>query len=271
MLTYPLLTLDWDMIGRKARDVKLVASVVGWQLLFTPILVWGFCWVIDPPPDFHYMMLMAAAAPPVVSVTVFSAIVRLRPELALIAVVATFLPLPVSLLILDTILPGFSIAVDLGGFAIRVALFIGLPFLIACIARRFLGPERLERGRGVISGFAMLNLIVFGIGIMDGVGLRVLQDPYYVLTVLLLAFAMNLGMQAATALAFLWRSPAEAFTLGMCAGYRNMGVMWGISGGIGGPDFFLYVGMAQIPMYVLPALAGPVYRKLMGRSADGVA
>ena len=48
------------------------------------------------------------------------------------------------------------------------------------------------------------------------------------------------------------------------AGYRNLGM---IAAGTAEPEFLLFVGIGQVPMYTLPALGHPVYRRLLARAA----
>jgi hypothetical protein len=36
-----------------------------------------------------------------------------------------------------------------------------------------------------------------------------------------------------------------------------------LTAGIAGPDMWLYVAMAQFPMYILPMLTNPLYRRLL--------
>jgi hypothetical protein len=41
-----------------------------------------------------------------------------------------------------------------------------------------------------------------------------------------------------------------------------MALMLVLMAGAVGPDFGLYVAMAQIPIYLLPSLGAPIYRRL---------
>jgi BASS family bile acid:Na+ symporter len=59
----------------------------------------------------------------------------------------------------------------------------------------------------------------------------------------------------------------QALTMGLSSGYRNMAIMLVLTAGIAGPDMWLYVAMAQFPMYILPMLTNPLYRRFLG--ADG--
>jgi bile acid:Na+ symporter, BASS family len=58
----------------------------------------------------------------------------------------------------------------------------------------------------------------------------------------------------------------RAASIGLMSGNRNMGLMLGLAGGLGSGDLLLYLAVAQVPIYLSPLLAGPVYRRLCGPS-----
>jgi BASS family bile acid:Na+ symporter len=85
----------------------------------------------------------------------------------------------------------------------RLAIFIGGAFATALVIRWLAGAERLTRLGGPISGVAVLMLIVFGIGVVDGVTETFLTQPGRVLLFALCAFIANFGLQAVGGLVFL--------------------------------------------------------------------
>ncbi len=110
-------------------------------------------------------------------------------------------------------------------------------------------------------------LLTFGIAVMDGVTARLLADPATVLVFVAAAFAVNIVMQLLGAAAFLWLGRQAALSIGLTSGYRNMGLMLVLTAGIAGPDMALFVAMAQLPMYMLPALMHPLYRRVIAAAA----
>ena len=42
-----------------------------------------------------------------------------------------------------------------------------------------------------------------------------------------------------------------------------MGMVLVLTGGLLGPDFALYVAMAQIPMYLMPVIVRPIYGRYL--------
>ena len=79
---------------------------------------------------------------------------------------------------------------------------------------------------------------------------------------LVAAVVFNAGLQALGALAFRGRGRLGALTVGLVLGNRNMALMLVLMAGVVGPDFGLYVAMAQLPIYLLPSLGTPIYRRL---------
>ncbi len=51
--------------------------------------------------------------------------------------------------------------------------------------------------------------------------------------------------------------------MGLISGNRNTALILVLTGSFVGPDLGLYVAMAQIPIYLLPLLAKPLYGRLL--------
>ena len=54
-----------------------------------------------------------------------------------------------------------------------------------------------------------------------------------------------------------------ALTMGLASGYRNMAIMLVLTAGMAGPDMWLYVAIAQFPIFIMPMLTNPIYRRLL--------
>jgi len=70
--------------------------------------------------------------------------------------------------------------------------------------------------------------------------------------------ATSLGLGAVTALLFGRAGRAAALALAVSAGSRNLGLMIAAAGGAVPDLTWLYVAMAQFPIYLLPYLLTPV-------------
>jgi BASS family bile acid:Na+ symporter len=157
----------------------------------------------------------------------------------------------------------------------RLAVFVGGAFVVALVIRWLAGNERVTRLGGPISGIAVLMLIVFGIGVVDGVTETMLMQPGRVLLFALCAFIANFGLQAIGGLLFLGLVRAgtldrrQALTTALATGNRNLAVLVAVLGDNADADLLLFLAVNQFPMYFVPVLLGPIYRRLLRRENDG--
>ena len=94
---------------------------------------------------------------------------------------------------------------------------------------------------------------------MSDIGINITWQAI-VLGMIALAFATTLALGVTTALVF-WRAGRTvALTLALSAGLRNLGVMIAATGGRVPELTWLYVAMAQFPVYLLPHLLKTVRR-----------
>jgi len=57
-------------------------------------------------------------------------------------------------------------------------------------------------------------------------------------------------------------------TVGFCGGNRNMGILLAVLPAATAADTLMFFAVAQIPMYVLPALLAPLYRVILHDRRD---
>jgi BASS family bile acid:Na+ symporter len=69
-------------------------------------------------------------------------------------------------------------------------------------------------------------------------------------------------MLIATALVFARAGRQRALALALSAANRNMGLMLAATGGTLPPLTWLYMGLAQFPIYLMPQLLLPLARRL---------
>jgi BASS family bile acid:Na+ symporter len=87
------------------------------------------------------------------------------------------------------------------------------------------------------------------------------------LTVLVYAtttLAASLGLQMASFIAFSWAERPVAATIGLLGGNRNMAVVWANLGTAATPELMLFFALMQLPIYALPILLAPLYRRIAG-------
>ena len=164
---------------------------------------------------------------------------------------------PMALELLD-----LELDLSLLEFSLRLGIVVTIAFSAAWIGRRVLGPERLARNSAILDGLAVISLFMFVVGVFDGVWDMTVANPWHVVGATALSFAFNIGLQVASAALF-WRLGRRvALSIGLMSGNCNMGLVLITLADRAEPDVIMYFAVAQIPMYVLPALLTPIYRRL---------
>jgi BASS family bile acid:Na+ symporter len=262
LMTVSLLRLDWPALGRSLRApaAALVAAV--WLLVLTPLLAWILALALGLPAGLTTALVLNGAAPALIAAIPIALLVGLDAPLVVALVVITTLALPVTLMPVLLWLLDLAGALDLGAFFLRFAVYIVAPFAIAGILRARLGTARIESRAVSLDGVNVVLLVLCALGLMDGVTAEVLARPGRMFGFLVAAVVFNAGFQVLGALVFRGRGRLGALTVGLALGNRNMALMLVLMAGTAGPDFGLYVAMAQLPIYLLPSLGAPIYRRL---------
>ncbi len=262
LMTVSLLHLDWSALGRGLRAPAAACAVALWMLVLTPLLAWSLALALGLSPSLTTALVLNGAAPGLIAAIPIAQLVGLDAPLVVGLVVVTTLALPVTLMPVLLWLLDLAGALDLGAFLLRFALYIVAPFAVAGILRAWFGAARIKAHGTALDGINVILLVLCALGLMDGVTAEVVARPGKMLGILVAAVVFNAGLQALGALAFRRRGRRGALTVGLVLGNRNMALMLVLMAGIAGPDFGLYVAMAQLPIYLLPSLGAPIYRRL---------
>ena len=107
--------------------------------------------------------------------------------------------------------------------------------------------------------------LVLAVGVMDGVTARLMAEPAHVFAFLAVAFAANLALQLAGGLATSWTGRKAALSAAYSSGTRNSGILLAMLPSGADFDIFLFFAVAQPPIFVLPAMMRPFYRRMVGR------
>ena len=255
--------IDMTSIREVLGRGRMLAGICVWQLAAIPPLTAVACTLVPVSVEVRTAMIASACAGPLFSSPAFARMFGLDDTLMTAIVVLTTLLMPISLLGYGHLLLDVQLQLDLSAFAWRLFLFIILPFALARLIRHALGPDGLLRATPLMAWVVLSGLAVFALSVMDGVAARFVESPGLLASFLVAAFAFNVASQVTTAAAFWWAGPSVAWTAALASAYRNMALVLALSGGILGKDFQIYVGVAQIPMYVLPLVLTPLYRRLL--------
>jgi BASS family bile acid:Na+ symporter len=263
LLFFALLRIDWSELGRHLSRPMVAALLCAWFLVVTPLLVYLAVTALGVESGLATALILAAACPPIVSGPAMALVLRLDAPLMLVSVVSASLLAPFTVVVISSHLTDIDLAIDPPALFLRLAALIGGCVLAAMTARRWLGATRLARGRQGFDLVSMLLLLVFAVAIMDGVTRLVAEDPRHVLAYVAAAFITNVALQLLGAAAAPALGRRAALTVGFASGNRNMGLLLAVLPAGSAPEAMLFFAVAQLPIYMLPALLAPVYRRLL--------
>jgi bile acid:Na+ symporter, BASS family len=262
-----MLAVDWPALVSHLRRPFMVAMVLAWAMIGAPILTAAGIAYAGLPVPLGKALVVWSASPPLIAVPAVAALLGLDPALALLVMVAgTFLtPLTLPPLVLGLI----GVRLDIGILALtgNLAVFILGAAALAAVARRLIGPARITAHKFEVNGLAVLLLLLFVVAVMDGVARIVLARPGEVLLYAAAAMVTSLVLQAVSYAVFARLERRAALTAGLIGGNHNIAVVWASLGAGAAHDLVLFLAIVQFPIFVLPALVGPIYRRLAGAPA----
>lgn len=265
MLVFSLLRLQPAAILAAARSPGRVLPVVGFVLLLSPAIGQAGVTLLDLERWFGAGVVVAivvwTASPPLVSVTALAAILGLDGALSLMAMTLGGLLMPLTLPPLVLSLIGLDLHIGVGELMLRLVGMLILAGVAAVAIRAAVGETRIQRYSEAIDGGFVLIMLIFAVAVMDGVTAAAIADPAKVAGMVALVFAVSLILQAIGFLLFLPAGRRTATTVALIAGNRNMAIVLGAAPAAFHPDAFLYLAVLQFPIYLLPALLRPLYRK----------
>jgi len=263
LLFLALLRIDWPELSRHLSRPLVGALLCAWFLIVTPLIVYLAVSVLDVDAGLATALILASACPPIVSGPAMALLLRLDAPLMLVSVVSASLLAPFTLVAVSSSLTGVELAIDPPALFLRLAALVGGCVLAALTVRRLLGAARLARARHRMDLVSTLLLLTFAVAIMDGVARLVADDPWQVLAYVLAAFVANIGLQLLGAAAAPALGRRSALTVGFASGNRNMGLLLAVLPAGSAPEVLLFFAVAQLPIYMLPALLAPAYRRLL--------
>lgn len=266
LLFFALLRVDWQELAQRASRPLIGALLCVWFLLAVPGLVWLAATGLRLDSGLATALVLAAACPPIVSGPAMAILLRLDTPLMLVCVVSASLAAPFTIVLVASRLIGVDLNIDTMALFLRLAALIGGCLLAAMIVRRLLGEARLERMKDPFDAVSILLLFIFAVAIMNGVSGVLVQDPRLVARFIGAAFAANILLQALGTGVTAAMGRRSALTVGFASGNRNMALLLAVLPADSSAEVLLFFALAQIPMYMVPAMLGPAYRWWLARA-----
>ncbi|WP_366657123.1 hypothetical protein [Fodinicurvata sp. EGI_FJ10296] len=277
MLVLALVRLDpADLMTRLRQPVRLISLLV-WLMIVLPVAaglalipVGAVVDALMPDPGIEAVTIgwmLYASAPPLLGAAGIAMMLRADASMTVIAIVLTTIVSPLTVPPIILLASGIDIPIAAGLFMGRLGLIIVGSVGLAMICRRLIGVDRIGRHGDRISGGLVLAMCLFAAGVMDGVRGQIAQDPAAVGLIVSMALLLSCLLQALCLPMVRWLSGPAAAAVMLMAGYRNMGLQIAALGGGADSDVLLFFAAAQVPIYGLPAVLAPLYRRVIRRPA----
>ena len=267
MTTLVLLRVDLPGTLAHLRRPWRVAALVAFQLLACPVLAWLVVMPLGLDRGVADGVVIFATGCAATSSPAFARMVGLDAELSLVATLATTFLVPLTAPPMALWLMGVDLSLSAGAFTGRLALVVGVPMLLSLLLRRLAGPAKLAEWGEATDGLLVWLVVFYGFAVMDGLPARMAADPAWVAQALAAAFAVNYGLNLATAATFARLGTRMAATAGLMSGNRNMALYLAVLPVAADPRIALFFGLCQFPLFLSPFLLRPAYRRWVGRGA----
>jgi BASS family bile acid:Na+ symporter len=258
-----MLGVDWAALGAHLKKPWLLALVIAWTMIGAPVLTAAALHVLPAlPAPLAKALVLWAASPPLISVPTIAALFGLDPALALIVwALGTFLtPISVPILVLGLI--GLPLDIGVLHLILNLALFVGGAAALAGVTRALVGARRIARNRDAVAGLNVVLLLLFCVAIMDGMTRLLVADPARVLLYAAVATAASAILQGVSFLVFIALERRTALTAGLIGGSHNIATVWATLPPQSAAELLLFFATVQVPIFVLPAILKPLYRRL---------
>ena len=270
LLYLAMMRIAWrDLVERMRRPV-FSAALIFWMLIVTPTIVAGALAFFDIRPGLVAAMVLAASSAPLFSTPSLGVMFGLDGALLLIVLVATTLLVPLTLPLMASLLIGFDLGAEPSALMMRLGGLVLSAAVCAAISRRLFGEARVAAAAQTVDGISVGLLIVFAVGIMSGVTARIIADPLDIAYVAMLSFIVYTGLMVLGFAVFAFAVPGVgrrgSLSAGFISGTRNLAIILAVLPVNVDLDVPLFFAVGQFPIYIMPMVLRPVFRKLLGNS-----
>jgi len=256
--------------GQLTRPGPLIAAAL-WTMLAVPALIGAALWaggIAGVSEALLLALVLHAVAPPTFSSPALAALIGLNATISLALLIVCIMATPFTAPAFVALFTGGAVTLSPMALGVRLALILAGAAAAASIVRAVAGRAFIERQAERIDGLSVIALFGFAVALMGNVLGATLDNPLLVLGLIALATGLSILLSVLTALVFLRAGRETAFALAHAAGSRNMGLMLAATAGQVPELVWLYVALAQFPIYLLPLAYKPMAQRL-GLGQDG--
>ncbi|MEM8811656.1 MAG: sodium:proton symporter [Pseudomonadota bacterium] len=255
LLVTTLMRLDFGAVRAWLGRWPILIWALAWAMLIMPLLVGGGLRVsglTEAHPDLALAVFIATVPPPVMSVAALAAVLRLDHTLSVMMLVLSAAVTPV----VAPFIAGFTLdaALPLDPFALagRLLVFLGGAFGVALLVRRFVGLPAIQRRGNRLDGITVVILFVFAVAAMDGVAEAFLTRTGFAFALLATVFVLAIVQIGITRVVLAGAGERGAMTIALGTGIRNMALFVAAIGSAMPETTWLFFGIGQFPIYLLP-------------------
>jgi predicted Na+-dependent transporter len=266
LLVLAFLRVDLAALRDHAKRPMVAVAIMIWTMLVQPAcLCWGYHLVgVDvKSPDLMLALVLQAATSPMMSSPAIAAMLGLDAALVLLGMVVCTALVSFSAPLFVRLFVGEVMSISPLTLGLKLSAMLLGSALTALVIRRLAGQARIARYAEHFDGLSVILMFIFVAAVTGGVGAVLLSNPVLVLGLAALAFVLTLLLSGSTMIVFARRGRPQAAALGLMASQRNMGLMLGAAGAVLPDLVWLYLALAQLPIYTLPQLVKPVLRRYL--------
>ena len=263
MLTIVLTRLDVERAIAHIRKPKVFIISLVYGFLLLPLVLSLVAVALPLSPGLTAALVIYGTAPPNYAAAALAFVMGLDGALTVATIFASTALHPLITPVFTEFFVGQHIHLSATELGLRLAGLIGAAVVSAWALATWLGPARRKAATGIFDGINVLIMVVFAIALMAGIPERVIAQPLYALSMILLATGLHVGLNLLTVALFYVSGRERAMTFGYAHAGRNIAVVMGVLGSAAPPDAWLFFAMLQFPIYCLPMLLKPLYARLM--------
>ena len=274
LLVLAFLRVDPAGLRLQLSRPRLLMLAAAWTMLAVPALTGlglAASGLAIGAPALMLALMLHVVAPPTFSSPALAALIGLNAALSLALLIVCLAATPLTAPAFIAAFAGADVTLSPLALGLRLALILAGAAAAATAIRAIAGKAWVERQAERIDGLSVIALFGFAIALMGNVLENALVRPLLVVGLIALSTTISLALSALTVLAFNRAGRDSAFALGHAAGSRNMGLMLAASAGLVPELVWLYVALAQFPIYLLPLVYKPLARRLgLGQDAPQI-
>lgn len=269
MLCIAFARADFTVLRMHLRRPGLVLAATVWMSVVVPALLGASLMaagVDKRAPDFFLSVMLQIMAPPIMSSPAFAELMGLDATFVLTTLVAGMALTPFSAPAFAYVFVNHSLTLSPQALGLKLSAILAGSAAVGLTIRYLIGPAPIRKYAEQLNGVNILLVFVFGAAIMEGVAGEFIASPLTIAGLVVFAFVLFFVLLTVTAAIFVKAGRRQALALGLMAAQRNMGLMVAATGSAL-PDFaWLFIAVAQFPIYLSPFLLNGLVRRL---TADG--